>query len=293
MKRTAYLILYLLGATSPAMADDASDLSSLKSDASNLQRTFESLNRETTDFLNLSRELRSKDSAELASLIKAICGQDLEQSGDDADRIANDLVFDAVSEISQSFNVLEDNGERLDDQLENLLNSLKSTRDRYRSLASSAQVGSEAQGVLGQIESNINTTDRRYAELKQDYNTLLNVRDNVMKGSNNPKIRAALDYGKAKHIDLQRSLSCDATEVSVSGGRADCVKFDSSYGCLVIEIKPDTYSRSDAERQASGYVDGLKKLFKDNSKAMQYCKMDSSGDWIFTPRAEFYPACRP
>ena len=67
MKRnlSAPLAICLLSITLPAFADDTSDLSSLKSASSDLQRNVDNLNRQTADFLKLSRELRSKDSADL------------------------------------------------------------------------------------------------------------------------------------------------------------------------------------------------------------------------------------
>lgn len=278
---------------SPAGADEASDLADLKSQAAKLRGETESLSSESNAFLTLSRELRSKDETELAELINGICRQDIEVSGDDAERLANDLIFDAVSEISQSFAVLEDRGDELKDDLEDLMNSLKSTIDRYDDLEDSDEFGDEAEDLIEQVEKDLDTVNRRYSEINQDYQTLLNVQNGVMKGSNNPRIRASLDYGKEMHKRMQDSLGCDDREVSVSGGRADCVKFDSSYGCLVIEIKPDTYSDSEARYQAERYISGLKTMYKDNEKAKQYCKMDSSGNWEFTAKAESYPACKP
>jgi chromosome segregation ATPase len=274
-------------------ADDANDLAQLKSDANNLKQQTEAATSKATEFLNLSKELRSKDDSELNELIRGICMQDIEVSGDDADRIANDLVFDSVSEISQSFEVMEERGDDLKGELEDLMNAIKSTMDRYEELEASEEVGDEAEDLIEQLMSNLETVNRRWSEINQDYQTLMNVQNGVMKGANNPRIRASLDYGKDMHKKMQDSLNCDDREVSVSGGRADCVKFDSSYGCLVIEIKPDTYSDNEARSQAERYISGLKSMYKDNDKAKQYCKLDSSGDWIFTAKSESYPACKP
>ncbi|MEQ8936226.1 MAG: hypothetical protein RIE56_10595, partial [Amphiplicatus sp.] len=276
----------------PATADDSSDLSSLRNDRDRLSRQYDELAGKVSGFLSLSRELRSKDDEEMKMLIDGICRQDIEVSDDDADDIANSLVFDAVSEVSQSFGVMERDGDNLLDKLETLMNDLKSTRDRYGSLRNSSEVGSDASSALDAISRLIDDSSRRYDELQSDYKTLSNLKEGVMKGTNNPKIRAALEYGKQQHKDMQWRLGCDHSEVSVSGGRADCVKFDSSYGCVVIEIKPSTYDESKAMDQARRYIDGLKTMFKDDSKAQQYCKKDSSGNWEFTARVESYTACR-
>jgi hypothetical protein len=110
-----------------------------------------------------------------------------------------------------------------------------------------------------------------------------------MNGANNPVIRAEMEYGKEKHRSLQSSRSCDKREVVLSSGRPDCIKFDSD-DCKVIEFKPDS-GNSDAERQARGYVDDVRRKFKDDDRAKK-CKRDADGYPIFRPVGETYSACR-
>lgn len=127
-------------------------------------------------------------------------------------------------------------------------------------------------------------------KVQSDRRTLDRVKDGVMSGSNNPTIRARMEYGKEKHKSLQSSRGCDERELVLSSGRPDCVKFEADY-CKVIGFKPDTWSESAARDQASRYIDDVRRRFKDDDRAKK-CKRDPDGYPIFTPVGETYTACR-
>jgi hypothetical protein len=149
---------------------------------------------------------------------------------------------------------------------------------------------SDRSSLLDQIERSVSETDRLYTKLQEDYRSLSNVKEGVLNGANNPKIRAAMEYGKRKHIEMQSSYSCDEKEVVVSSGRPDCVKFKKD-DCLVIEFKPSSVGESAARTQAERYLKDVQRYFKDDKRAIENCKKDSSGLPIFAPDGRTYPAC--
>jgi len=95
-------------------------------------------------------------------------------------------------------------------------------------------------------------------------------------GSNNPKIRAKIEYGKQKHRDLQSSMcSSGYPELEISssycsnsirpgsGCRADCVQTSST--CMVIEIKPNSdAAKSEGDQQRAAYARGLENWYRSN-----------------------------
>lgn len=61
----------------------------------------------------------------------------------------------------------------------------------------------------------------------------------VVRGANDPMIRARMELGKNEHKRIQADGSkCDASEITVGSVRLDCVKVSSSV-CTIYEIKPD------------------------------------------------------
>lgn len=147
---------------------------------------------------------------------------------------------------------------------------------------------SDAAQLRQDIEKTQEVISKLFERLTSDRNTLDRVKDGVMNGSNNPTIRARMDYGKQKHKDLQASFSCDEKEINLSSGRPDCIKFDQG-DCKVIEFKPDTYNDSDARSQASRYLNDVRDRFKDDERAKR-CKQD--GGPVFRAVGELYSACR-
>jgi hypothetical protein len=80
----------------------------------------------------------------------------------------------------------------------------------------------------------------------------------LMRGMNDPKVRARVEYGKTAHKSKQDS--CDAKEVVIEGKRIDCVKV-SSHVCRVIEIKPENPGAiAHGHDQVEGYLHQLESL---------------------------------
>ena len=111
-----------------------------------------------------------------------------------------------------------------------------------------------------------------------------------MKGTNNPILRAKLEYGKQKHAELQGSYSCDEREVTLSSGRPDCILFRDN-NCQVIEFKPDSWDESKAADQARAYLDDVRERFKDDDRAKR-CKQTDGGA-EYTAVGITYPHCGP
>jgi hypothetical protein len=129
---------------------------------------------------------------------------------------------------------------------------------------------------------------RNFEKIKSDRSTLDRVKEGVMNGSNNPLIRARMEFGKEMHRKLQSDRDCHEKEISLSSGRPDCIRFDPG-DCKVIEFKPSTLSTSDAKEQAERYLRDVRDRFKNDDRAKQ-CKQDSDGP-IFRAEGETYKAC--
>lgn len=59
----------------------------------------------------------------------------------------------------------------------------------------------------------------------------------------------------------------------------------------MIEFKPSSVGRSEAEAQASRYLRDAVQRFKDDKRAIENCRKASDGTPIFTAVGETYPAC--
>lgn len=215
----------LLVGSGIAGADARSDLDSRKRDFENLKRELDGRKGEVDKYLENSRLLRSFDKDEMEKLIKAMCAQDVERDGDEAERINKDLGDRAIDTVRRKWDDVTREWDGTEDRTERTLNDLKSFRDKVKYIPEEDAVKSERSSLLDQVERALNDTDRLYAKLQDDYRSLSNVKEGIMNGANNPKIRASMEYGKRKHSDMQSSYSCDEREVVLSSGRADCVKF--------------------------------------------------------------------
>lgn len=124
--------------------------------------------------------------------------------------------------------------------------------------------------------------------------TLEKLKNYELQGSNNPKIRTKLEYGKSKHRDMQSGCSYKELEISSSycsnairpgsGCSVDCVQTSST--CTIIEIKPNnSRARDDGDSQVRSYEEGLRQwhrkdkasLFSKYSSLQQCEKSDGSG----------------
>jgi hypothetical protein len=284
--------LFGLFASSQALADESSDFAGLSADASALEGRQQELLKRQNEYIKGNVKLRSQSDEDMARLITEICNTDVSENygADMAIRMADD----AQRRISDVYGPLAYEKDKMLEKIDEQKKDLEEVQSKYSSLANSSEYGEKAKKLLIEISREINETNTIKNEVFRDFGSLTNVSNGIMKGANNPQVRAAMEYGKDQHKKKQADLDCDDKEVAVSGGFADCVKFTESNGCVVIEIKPDTYSKSKAIDQAQGYIDaGLKSKYKDNDKAKKYCKLDSDGNLVFTPDWNTYPACKP
>lgn len=132
-------------------------------------------------------------------------------------------------------------------------------------------------------------------------------------GSNNPKIRTRLEWGKKMHDDKEASLcgsSPHYAEVEISssycsnsirpgsGCRADCVQVADGE-CLVIEVKPNNADAlAEGDRQRAAYEQGLRNWYDGDKSGlfakypnMQKCVKD--GKLVVASRVEPYDFCPP
>jgi len=289
LKIVAGLVLVVLG-VGVLWADAQSDLESAKRDYESLKSKTDDLKDRVERYLEQSRKLRSMDKEQLDSLVEKLCRLDIEPDDREVESIARDLTDRVVDSVRRNYDDATRAGSDMVAQIERHLDSVKALRSRVKELRSQDAVKDAASRLLDDAEKLVEVVDRLMEKVQSDFRTLDRVKEGVMNGANNPVIRAKMEYGKEKHRSLQSSRSCDEREVVLSSGRPDCVKFESD-DCKVIEFKPDTYSSSDAERQARGYIDDVRRKFKDDDRAKK-CKRDADGYPIFRPVGETYSACR-
>lgn len=289
------LLIIVTFGTGNALADAKDDLARRKSDWDSVKQKMEEVSGKVRDYLEKSRGLRKMDEDDLASLIVQICGTDIKRDDDEGDRLAKQIVDKMVDTVNREYDHVSSDGGRLEEEALRVLDDAKSLRDNTKDLASDDDVKDEANQLLSEMSQTIDDfTNTTWEALSSDYKTLDNVKDGVMKGANNPKIRAAMEYGKQKHQDLQRDRECAEKEVVLdSGRRPDCITFEKD-ACVVWEFKPDsTFTESSAADVAQGYVADVQEKFKDDPRAIENCKKDSDGRPVFEARGQVYEACRP
>lgn len=275
-----------------AAAAPANDLSNRKSDWDRMKRRMDDTSANVERYLEKSRKLREMDKTEINALIDQICRLDIARNDDEADRLAKSMRDKVVNNVQREFDNLNSEADRLfGNEVENVLNDAKGLRDNTKGLTSYPETKSDTESLLRTMSEQIDSfTVRVYERFSADYRTLSNLKQGVINGSNNPRIRAAMEYGKEKHVYNQRI--CEEKELSLSSGRPDCVSFQKD-SCIVWEFKPNTYSESEAKSQAEKYLRDVQDKFKDDRRALDNCKKDSSGKPIFEARGVTYPACRP
>lgn len=278
--------------TGTSVAGPKEDLSSRKTDWDGIKRRMDETSRNVDSYIEKSKRLRAMDKTELDALITQICKLDIARTDDEADRLAKSIRDKIVDNVRREYTSISSEGDRLGGgDVERVMNDAKSLRDNTKSLTSYAEVKDDTDKLLREMSDTIDGfTTRVYEKFTADYKTLTNLKEGVMNGSNNPKIRAAMEYGKEKHVYNQRI--CEEKELSLSSGRPDCVSFQKD-NCLVWEFKPDTYSESDAKSQAEKYVRDVEEKFKNDPRAKENCKKDSNQMPKFEARGVTYPACRP
>lgn len=112
-------------------------------------------------------------------------------------------------------------------------------------------------------------------EVAKTMNSVENILRGELNGSNNPRIRARIEFGKSEHNRIQANQSeCDAgaTEITIpsSGKRIDCVQALSSGVCTIWEIKPSNdRAKSKGRDQAAGYRKDVLSLFNSNKDSRE------------------------
>jgi hypothetical protein len=283
-------VLVIAAMTRVLYADARDDLSRVKSDFDAVKTHYDNAKSKLDSYLDESVKLRAMDKDQLNDLITQICKLDVKRDDDDADRLAKDLRDKVIDRVKREYERAVDDGSKVFDDLGHLESEAKSARERAKDLEGKDDVKSDAAQLRQDIEKTQEAIAKLFERLNSDRNTLDRVKEGVMNGSNNPTIRARMDYGKQKHKDMQSSFSCDEKETVLSSGRPDCVKFDAD-NCRVIEFKPDTWSQSNAKDQAARYVSDVRDRFKNDERAKR-CKQTSDGP-LFEAAGELYPACRP
>jgi hypothetical protein len=285
------LVLLLLGA-GMARADSKDDLANRKRDWDSMKGRVDDVSSRTDVFLEDSRKLREMDATDLKELITEMCKLDIGGDDDRAEELAQKIRDDMMKKVGQEYDKTYAEGSDVTDKVKRVLDDMASLRDKTKDLTSSDDVKDEASRLASEIQDRIERLrDRVLAKLDADYRSLTNVKEGTMNGSNNPKIRAAMEYGKEKHKYNQQM--CEVKEVKLDSGHPDCVSFQKD-ACAVWEFKPDsTFSDSSAADWAKKYVADVQKMFKDDQRAIENCKKDSDGLPIFEAKGAVYPACRP
>jgi hypothetical protein len=139
--------------------------------------------------------------------------------------------------------------------------------------------------------------------------SLSNVKEHLLKGANNPLLKAQADYGVDEHARRQSSLGCDAKEAEISSSyctnpnpkrrdcKMDCVKVASG-ACTIIEIKPRGAAGL-GEDQARAYEEGIRKLFAAKGSAgfdgslsvFRSCVSNDGKEIAVSRRLELYDFC--
>lgn len=289
-RNPGWVTLAVLLVAVPAAAGPNDDMARLNGDFHGLQKEYEGLNAGVETFLAGSRKLREMDRDEITRLIIQICNLDIERNDDEEERIAKSLVEKVQSNVRSEYGTLESSGKDWRYKISQFQDKLKGAARNTEPYTKIDEVKSDASKLLDQIRSQQDLAGRLWDKIVKDYDTLTNVKDGVMLGANNPRLRAAMDWGKAKHEYNQRI--CDEKEVVLSSGRPDCVSFRKD-ACAVWEFKPSTVGESAAKSQAERYVSDVQRYFKDDSRAKENCKKDSNGLPIFEAKGVTYEACKP
>jgi hypothetical protein len=182
---------------------------------------------------------------------------------DDRDAIRDAICFSGEYEMEAKVNAVAD---RWANQISGVYGTIVGLSDRLKNRASASQLAKYKgpKQVIAEIDKNLTNLEK----LKR-YELL---------GSNNPKLRAKMEWGKKRHIDLQRGCAVSELEITStdcnnrvrpgSGCRLDCLKA-SSGSCTIIEFKPDTQPAKDEARdQLTSYLGGLRNWYRRDRESL-------------------------
>lgn len=232
----------LLGEAQDEVQDALEQLADLDQAAAQTADDFNDLRGRIDTYLDEVNKIKRADETMLDQLITAICGSDIERDGDTADKLADSITAKAQRKLQPSIDYI-----------------VSRQRDLNAELGPYLRGDSPHRSMAGRYKGLLRTNEGTVESLKES----------VVQGANNPKIRAASRHGQEQHKRMggQSTYRCDKTEVVAGRGRADCVSIDKSVGCVVWEFKPSTYSQSKAMSQAKAYIPYINKQYKDNPDA--------------------------
>ena len=215
------------------------------------------------EFKSRQQDLRKLDPEETRRVVTAICEAD-EEARKDAGRDASERVAREVNDkMSDLERVRNDANKLLDDVIGD--DSLKDNRDDAKRLKEDVSV--------------------RWDSIERMSRSL--------RGANHPVVAYMLAQGSQAHADRQRD--CDASEVTLDSGRADCV-MATGETCTVIEFKPqNSRAVSNGVDQYRRYVrdlnEQLKKPDSDVIKRLIGKKSDFAKCKSFEGRVDCYRLC--
>ena len=138
------------------------------------------------------------------------------------------------------------------------------------------------------------------------FSSLKNINEGRLYGSNNPKIRSKIEYGKSQHVSEQNNLCSGNAEISLwSGSRIDCVVVRGGT-CTIYEIKPgNSRAMSTGLRRANDYAAEVEAEYAavanktpperaakfDGRRAVFLSCVDANNTLRITPAVHPYPYC--
>ncbi len=287
-----FVVAFLILAATNAHADDKDDLEQCRRDFSDIKDRLDKAADKQAKYLEHSLSLRRMDKDQLATLITQICALDIRRDDDAAMQTAASLKDKVVDQVNREYSSTDAEGLDVLRDFGGLMDDVTNLEHRVQSLVEKgSDVSDDAKSLLADIEAPARKLSDLYEKLRADHDTLSNVKDGTMNGSNNPMIRATMQYGIDKHKELQREKECSSAEDVLSSGRPDCVIFKQD-DCQIWEFKPDSYSEEDALEQAGKYLKDLQNKY-DQEEVASVCKRDDDHKIQFSLHALLYPKCTP
>jgi hypothetical protein len=197
-------------------SDVKNALEQLRSARSTTDRAFEDVKKDYDDWKRLKTDFTKAYRSDVDEIRALFCAEDDE--GLDA-KVATET-NNVASALSSIYGTLTGRADLMLKQLEPL-EKVQAIKDKVQKL-----------------ENAIRSARRRLESVAKDGGEL--------QGYNNPLIRAAVEYGKRMHLDMQGH--CSAAEINIDGGnrRIDCVNAFSGGACDILEIKPNNSKARDA-----------------------------------------------
>lgn len=200
-------------------------------------------------------------------------------SDEDRDGIREAICTAGEYEMEAKVNAVAD---RWSSQISSVYGTMLGVADRLKSRAADSKLAKYKgpKEVMAGIEKNLANMEKL-----KSYELL---------GSNNPNLRARMEWGKKRHEELQRG--CSISELAIvethcnnlirpgSGCRLDCLKSGST--CQIIEFKPDSQgAKTEGATQLAQYRQGLDNwyardkdgLLKKHSELASCERSDKSG----------------